>query len=94
MSPLRFSFSGNGTTVVNLWAAQVSNGTPLQYSCLENPMDPKDREYLPGKIGNLRVREILAPRLITEWDQIGTLSLLGCSEGPILPDIHRLVYHA
>ena len=56
--------------------------------------NPKDREYLPGKIGNLRVREILAPRLITEWDQIGTLSLLGCSEGPILPDIHRLVYHA
>lgn len=65
------------------WSIECS-ATFFAVTFIHHPQQPEDR--IPSWAErNLRVGEILAPRLITEWDQIGTLlSLLGCSEGPAI----------
>ena len=54
-----------------MWSTGVGNGKPLQYSCLENPMIPKER--LPRSVGaqyatgdqwrnNSRKNEVMEPK--------------------------------
>ena len=58
-SYLGFSYLGRGVSLCDrMWSTGEGNGKPLQYSCLENPMDSMKRqndtilkEELPRSVG-------------------------------------------
>ena len=62
-----------------MWSTGEGNGKPLQYSCLENPMNSRKRqndrilkEELPGSVGAQMLLEIsgeITPERMKGWSQ-------------------------
>ena len=68
----------------SMWPTKEGNGKPLQYSCLENPMNSMKREKdrtlkdeLPGSRCSLEVSEEITPERMKGWRQTKTTPSCG-----------------
>ena len=71
-----------------MWSTGERNGKPLQYSCLENPMNSMKRqndrilkEELPRSVGAQMLQEIsgeITPERMKGWSQAKTKLSCGC----------------
>ena len=71
-----------------MWSTGEGNGKPLQYSCLENPMNSMKRqndrilkEELPRSVGAQMLQEIsgeITPERMKGWSQAKTKLSCGC----------------
>ena len=59
-----------------MWSTGEGNGKPLQYSCLENPMNTMKRqndrilkEELPRSVGGLEISGEITPERMKGWSQ-------------------------
>ena len=71
-----------------MWSTGEGNGKPLQYSCLENPMNSMKRENdrilkekLPRSVGAQYLLEIsgeITPERMKAWPKATTIPSSGC----------------